>query len=372
MKILVIGHSYVVDSNRQFWNQIAQNEKAQVDIVIPSEWNSNLIRNLKFEYNESTDSKFDNIFPVECAFKGNGSLYFFDWIKLYKIFFKKKYDLIFVFQETWALSVAQVSFLKYLSKNRNSLYYLAVCQNIVKPSLSWAIPWERLITKNVDRILYCTKEILDVLNWKQIEKKSYFLPFTFNQNIYEFKIKKIEREIVIGYMGRLTEEKGIDCLIEACRELVNENFKIKLLLAGSGALKGTRNENFVEYVGPFKHTEAHLFYHRINIFVLPSETRKFWKEQFGRVLVESIASGTPVIGSSSGAIPEVLANLELDYIFNEGNYQELAMVIKKLIHAIGEDDFSDKMNHANALNIKKFSHESVGKSLLSLIGDDLK
>lgn len=371
MNILVIGHSYIVDSNRQFWNQVAQNEGVFVDIVVPKSWNSNLLKTIEYNFNKNTDSNLSKIHPVDCYFKGNGSLYFYNWRVLLGIFFKKKYDLVFVFQETWALSVAQISFLKFISKNRDSLYYLAVCQNIIKVKLSWMIPWEKLITKRVDRILYCTKEILEVLSWKKIDTKVNFFPFTYDQNIYNFEMKKLGDEIVIGYMGRLTEEKGINCLIDACRELVNDSFPIKLILAGNGPLRGMTKESFVEYAGPFKHTEAHLFYHRINIFVLPSETRQFWKEQFGRVLVEAVASGTPVIGSNSGAIPEVLGSLQLDYIFEEKNSSDLAKVLKKLISDTSNHDFTEKMKNADTLNLKMFSHVSVGKNLLSLINEDL-
>ena len=376
MNILVIGHSYVVDSNRQFWNQLAKNENVNVDIIVPNHWSSNLIKTLDYSFNQNTDTNFRKIYPIDCYFVGNGSKYFYHWSKMIKIFFHNKYDLVFVFQETWSLSVAQISLLKAISQNRNSLYYIAVCQNIIKKKLKWVIPWEKLITRSVDRILYCTKEIIDVLNWKKLKKKTHFLPFTYDQNIYEFKIKNIDRkknkEIIIGYMGRLTEEKGISCLIEACRLLIKENYSIKLLLAGSGPLKDKAADSFVEYVGTFKHTEAHLFYQRINFFVLPSETRSFWKEQFGRVLVESVASGTPIIGSSSGAIPEVLSNLDLDYVFQEGNASDLTSVIKKLIHDMEDINFSIKMEHSNKLNLQKFSHKSVGRDLVNLTFLDLK
>jgi len=44
----------------------------------------------------------------------------------------------------------------------------------------------------------------------------------------------------------------------------------------------------------------------LDVLVLPSRSRSFWKEQFGRVLIEAMACGVPVIGSSSGEIPNVI------------------------------------------------------------------
>ena len=118
MNILVIGHSYIVDSNRQFWNQIAMDKSVKVDLIVPNKWNSNLIKELEFKFNPATDKSIASIYPVDCYFKGRASIYFFNWFKVYKIISNKKYDLVFVFQETWSLSVAQISLLKFFSKNK--------------------------------------------------------------------------------------------------------------------------------------------------------------------------------------------------------------------------------------------------------------
>jgi glycosyltransferase involved in cell wall biosynthesis len=63
------------------------------------------------------------------------------------------------------------------------------------------------------------------------------------------------------------------------------------------------------------------FYHAMNVIVLPSLTRKHWKEQFGRVLIEAMACAVPVIGSDSGEIPNVISDAGI--IFPEGNADAL-------------------------------------------------
>ena len=62
--------------------------------------------------------------------------------------------------------------------------------------------------------------------------------------------------------------------------------------------------------------------------VLPSRTTATWKEQFGRVLTEAMACGVPVVGSNSGAIPEVIADAGL--IFPEGDAMSLAAQLQRL------------------------------------------
>src|SRR5205823_2093778 len=63
-------------------------------------------------------------------------------------------------------------------------------------------------------------------------------------------------------------------------------------------------------------------------FILPSRTTPTWKEQFGRVIIEAHACSTPVLGSNSGAIPDVIASGGL--IFNERNPSDLADKIRTL------------------------------------------
>jgi glycosyltransferase involved in cell wall biosynthesis len=66
----------------------------------------------------------------------------------------------------------------------------------------------------------------------------------------------------------------------------------------------------------------------LDALILPSWTVPSWKEQFGRVIIEAQACETPVIGSDSGAIPEILA--EGGLIFPERNPAALAMAIAHL------------------------------------------
>jgi glycosyltransferase involved in cell wall biosynthesis len=54
------------------------------------------------------------------------------------------------------------------------------------------------------------------------------------------------------------------------------------------------------------HPEAPRYLSAFDALVLPSETQPNWKEQFGRVVVEALASETPVVGTDSGEIPHLL------------------------------------------------------------------
>jgi len=71
------------------------------------------------------------------------------------------------------------------------------------------------------------------------------------------------------------------------------------------------------------------YYNQLDALVLPSLTRPNWKEQFGRVLVEAMACGVPVVGSDSGEIPNVIG--EAGMIFAEGDVWALRARLSRLM-----------------------------------------
>jgi glycosyltransferase involved in cell wall biosynthesis len=138
----------------------------------------------------------------------------------------------------------------------------------------------------------------------------------------------------IGYAGRLIEEKGLESLIAAAAQLQGD---FRVVLVGSGPLKERLQAQAaqlgiatkIEYVGSVASTLIPNYFSGFDVLVLPSLTRSNWKEQYGRVLQEAMACGTPVVGSSSGEIPNVIA--EAGLIFPEGDASALAGCLQKLL-----------------------------------------
>ena len=138
----------------------------------------------------------------------------------------------------------------------------------------------------------------------------------------------------IGYAGGLLPEKGLDLLLRACAGLVGA---WRLTLAGSGeelaALQRlAADAGIAERVTlGVKLPSAAMpdFYRSLDLLALPSRTRPNWKEQFGRVLIEAMACGVPVLGSDSGEIPHVIGDAGL--IFPEGDMEALRVQLQRLM-----------------------------------------
>src|SRR5690606_7251059 len=79
----------------------------------------------------------------------------------------------------------------------------------------------------------------------------------------------------------------------------------------------------------------------------PSRTTRTWKEQFGRVLVEAMACGVPVIGSNSGEIPHVVG--EAGLIFAEDDVATLRAHLQRLIDSPAERMHLGKLGRERVL-----------------------
>lgn len=153
---------------------------------------------------------------------------------------------------------------------------------------------------------------------------------------FPFRPPRTETPVRIGYAGRLWRGKGLDVLIEAAAGLRGE---WQLDLLGSGDEEAALRRlvarlglsERVRLLGSRPSGEMAAFYHTLDVLVLPSRTLPNWKEQFGRVLVEAMATGVAVVGSTSGEIPNVVG--DAGWIVPEGDVEALRAQLETLINA---------------------------------------
>ena len=135
--------------------------------------------------------------------------------------------------------------------------------------------------------------------------------------------KKTEKKDYVLYFGRFSEEKGIDTLLEVCRELPDINF----VFAGSGPLEHKVNDLLnVTNVG-FQTGEAlERLIREARFTVYPSE----WYENCPFSVMESQMYGIPVLGADFGGIPELIDIGKTGELFESGNIENLKRKIEQL------------------------------------------
>jgi glycosyltransferase involved in cell wall biosynthesis len=216
-------------------------------------------------------------------------------------------------------------------------------QNIFKNN-----PWpfsamERYSMKYAAAGIAGNREAKEVLLKKGCTIPIYVIPqFGVDSTLFSKQVQSDLRKtivgetdaFVIGFSGRFVEEKGIRDLISACSRLSSQ---VHLVLIGGGPLRNDllrqasslgMGKRF-HIIDSVKSVEMPKYLNILDCLVLPSLTRKNWKEQFGRVLIEAMACEVPVIGSSSGEIPNVIAHA--GHIFPEGNIPALQKILQELM-----------------------------------------
>lgn len=136
-------------------------------------------------------------------------------------------------------------------------------------------------------------------------------------------------------LRRLEARMGLDTLIEASGRLRNDGHSFRVLIGGSGALQEELQRQIEEagleerviLLGRLPEADLPGCYAAADCFVLPTRAL----ECFGLIVLESFASGTPVIASRTAAIPELAARQGEGWMFEPGNAEQLAERMKSFL-----------------------------------------
>ncbi len=208
-------------------------------------------------------------------------------------------------------------------------------QNIARrypPPFRWG---ERWVLHHVDHAIVGTQSAAEVWRAKGYAGPLAVIPqFGVDPDVFRPpRQPRPDGAFVVGFAGRLVEEKGGADLIAALAQVEGD---WRLAIAGDGPQKAALLAQ-AERLGiadrvkvvTLPSTDMPAYYQGLDVLAIPSRTRPNWKEQFGRVIVEAIACGVPVVGSDSGAIPDVIG--DAGRIVPEGDVPALAAALRDLL-----------------------------------------
>ncbi len=376
MKILYIWHAAVEKNYRKLLARMADDH--EVIIATSHRWYESS-KDQYLTYVPEIDSKL-KIFKFFAIFHNHIRSFFYPNVFKMILVLLQKPDVIYLKEEPYSLNAFQWVFLAKIFSKKSKIVIESDENLMVKHPFIFILI-EKFVLKNIDALACVPTKGIELYKSKGFNKKIFKTFYFYNEEIFKptdrelaFKQLEIEKQdgLYIGYAGRITEEKGIEDLIKAFSIVSNENKKLNLLIAGKGTkeyeekIKKITIENKIEdkvkFLGSLPIEKLVYFYNAIDVFVLPSHSTSWWIEQFGRVIVEAMACGTPVVGSSSGEIPIVINNKEL--IYEEKNITELANIIRKF----STNEFSkEKFFNFAISEAKKYSLEEVKKNKVNIM-----
>lgn len=154
------------------------------------------------------------------------------------------------------------------------------------------------------------------------------------RNIKKTKSKKLR----FGFIGQIVYHKGIENLLRSIFLLnSDERNKISAILVGTGEemfvqyckslRKELRLENFVTFLGKVENTKINKIFNNIDVLIVPS----IWPENSPVTIMEALASGTPVLASDIGGIPELIQDGVNGYLHKYDEPSSLTRNIQKII-----------------------------------------
>lgn len=247
-------------------------------------------------------------------------------------------DVIDLWEEPWALVSAQACFLR--ARLLPDCRVISETEQNINKRLP--LPFEQIrafTLKRADYAVARNAEALEVVRAKGYVGPGEVVPNAADVALFHPMDRARGRRalglqgFVVGYVGRLVEEKGLEDLVRALPDCASD---VHLLIVGEGPLRGEMERladelgvgERVQLVGARPLQNLPGIMNALDVLALPSRTTVRWKEQFGRVIIEANACETPVIGSDSGAIPEVVGGGGL--VVPEHNPAAIAAAIERL------------------------------------------
>ncbi|MBW1738331.1 MAG: glycosyltransferase family 4 protein [Deltaproteobacteria bacterium] len=371
MRVAIISKALTVREYQTKLDALAAYGDAEITAITPPRWGA---------CSEGVGAKKCRVITAHARFNGYPHIHFYP--RIARILEEINPDIVHIDEEYYILVTFQLMRIAKMM-GRKALFF--TWQNIYK---RYPFPFsaiERYNLRTADGAIAGNHEAKAVLKRKGFRKEVFIIP---QFGVDEERFRKIanaslrtrlcpEKSFLIGYLGRLVPEKGIEDLLKA---ITLCNADAKAVLVGDGPLRSSLLSlstqlglgNRLKILDRVRSTKIPEYLNCLDCLVLPSRTTRRWKEQFGRVLIEAMACEVPVVGSSSGEIPNVVGDAGL--IFREGDPEDLA---KKLQILHGDRELHLRLAKAGRERVlQKFTQKKIAEQIyrayLWLMGGNFK
>ncbi len=332
MRILAVDQDAVLSAGRGFWRALNIMQDCEVKLLAPDRW-SGLGPEARFE----DEQNGLEVVRTRVIFRGKSHRAIYTGLSA--LVKKVSPDILFVNAEPESFLAWQAVHIKKRHPEMKvaciSWRNIDYPQGVFPYKLAFLNAWaERQVLKHADHLIARNSTAKQIFGKKGFARVTV-IPPPVDTGLFTQTGSRSEDEhpFTIGFAGRIVPAKGIDLLLEAVAQLQG-NYRV--LIIGDGSAKASLQrlaeslgvDRHVEWVPGVNHPDMPRYLRQMDVLVLPSRGTEFWKEQFGRILVEAMACGIPVIGSDSGEIPELVGDAGL--IFREGSAEGLKIALERI------------------------------------------
>jgi glycosyltransferase involved in cell wall biosynthesis len=350
MRILMLSKALVVGAYQKKAEELAALPGVELTVAVPPSWREPGVGQQRLERRFVRGYRL-LVLPI--WLNGRHHLHFYPAVE--RLVAQLRPDVFHIDEESFNLATYQAMRAGVRYGARCCFYNWATVDRRYPPPFSW---FERYAFRHATHAIAGAQEAADIIRRHGYSGPISVLPqFGVDPDLFSPADRKSgsqdgERSavpnlqlatpapFVAGYIGRLVSQKGLLDLVESL-PLLPDNLSVRMIgdgvlrsqILGRAAQLGVRRR--VELVAWTSDVPGEL--RRLDALVLPSRTTDTWKEQFGRVLPEAMSCGVPVVGSSSGEIPNVIGDAGL--VYPEGDVPALAAALRRLLEdpALRED-----------------------------------
>jgi phosphatidylinositol alpha-1,6-mannosyltransferase len=338
LRILAIGHSYILALNRSTLRELSKNAEFEITAVSPKKFCGDF-EPLTIEPEPPSSSL--RLVGIDAEGTEHLHLYRYNFKQLAGVLSGHDYDLLYVWSEPYSFAAHQIATMS----RKNVAFCFWTAQNLHKSHPFPLCEFENRVLERADGWLAAGNLVYETMIARGYPAErgqvltlavdtSAFRPNTSDETAEVLRDLGLKPP-VIGFLGRLTEEKGLDILM-ASLEQVDLSLPWSLFLMGNGPYE-SKIAGWIKKRSLTERVKIRLLTHcdvprclaAMDLLIAPSQTREHWKEQFGRMLIEAFASGVPVIGSDSGEIPYVVD--KAGKIVPEGDVGAWAKAIEEML-----------------------------------------
>ncbi len=322
-RLLVISHPAVVNVNQEVYRELLR-RGWDVTIVLPRRWRN--------EYSQAPvrpqalDGMEGSLHPIPVALPGRPQRHFY-LARCRSLCARLRPDVAFVEAEPYSLSAAQW----HRAFTRLNIPFGVQCYENIDRPLPAPVRWLRTRVLRDAAFVAARSDSAARLvgKWGASGEVEFAPPAVPSLSSVP---AVAEHPFAIGYAGRLIESKGLFDLLAAVRTL---EAPVELLMIGNGEIRSQLDGQPIpgsrlRVVDDLTHDQMAAGYAQLDVLVVPSHTTRTWKEQFGRVIVEALWCGVPVLGSDSGEIPWLIELTGGGLVFPERDPDALAAQLLKL------------------------------------------
>lgn len=230
------------------------------------------------------------------------------------------------------------------------------------------------ILRNADAVLALTEDMRQKMK-RIVDREIFVVPNGINLEQFNDGSSTIVKEDnvkTILFVGRLHPVKGVQYLIRAMENVLEEIPDVKLVLVGDGEDRARLEtlsvqlgiQKSVQFVGIVPHEKVHTFMQQADIFVLPSLS-----EGFPGVILEAMACGLPVVATRVGGVVYIVKDGSNGYLIDTMNQKQIAKVLLKLLQ---DKRLRKEMSDNNRKEARRYRWDAVAATLESIYQKSLE